>query len=94
MNVLMSSVSTQVQRAINEAINEQVSPQIQATLRSGPGRVPDGRWEVPVRRPECRSEEVLNRKFRSSSRDYFARDYDRNEDLENTHYICKNAQER
>ena len=67
MNDLMSSVSTQIQRAINEAMNEQVLPQIQATLRFGPGQVPNRRSEVQARRPECRSEEVLNRNFRSSS---------------------------
>ena len=61
MNDRMSSVSSQRQRAINEAINGQVLPQIQATLRSGQGQVPNRRWEVPARRPECRSEEVFNR---------------------------------
>ena len=66
MNDLMSSVSSQIQRAINEAINEQVLAQIQAYLRSGQGQVPNRRWEVPGRKPECGSEEALNRKFRSS----------------------------
>ena len=61
-------------------------PQIEATLRSGQGHVPNRRWEVPGRRPECRSEEALERKFRSSSRDERPRDFNRNEDLENTHY--------
>ena len=86
MNDLMSSVSTQIQRAINEAMNEQVLPQIQATLRFGPGQVPNRRSEVQARRPECRSEEVLNRNFRSSFWDELFRDFDRNEDLEFIHY--------
>ena len=86
MNDLMSSVSSRIQRAISEAINEQVLPQIQVTLRSGQGHVPSRGWEIPDRRPECRSEEALNRKFRTSSRDEFRRNFNRNEDLENTHY--------
>ena len=36
----VSSVSSQIQRALSEAIKEQVLPQIQATLRSGQGKVP------------------------------------------------------
>ena len=87
MNDLTSSVSSQYQRAKSEAINEQVLPPIQATLRSGEGQVPNRICEFPGRRPECRSKEALNRKFRSSSRDEFPRDFNRNEDLENTHYI-------
>ena len=43
---LMCSVSSQIQRAINEAISKQILPQMQGSLRSGPGRVPDRRWEV------------------------------------------------
>ena len=70
MNDLMSNVCSQIQRAIHEAINEQILPQVQATLRSGQGQVPRRTWEVPGRRRECRSEEALNRKFRSSSRDF------------------------
>ena len=73
MNDLMSSMSSQTQRAISEAINEQVLPQIQSTLRSGQGQVPNRGWEVPGRRQECGSEEALNRKFRSSSRDEIPR---------------------
>ena len=86
MNGLICSVSTQIQRPKNEARSEQVLPQIQATLRTGQGQVPDRRWEVPARRPECRTEEVLKRKFRRSSRHELTRDFNRNEDLENTHY--------
>ena len=86
MNDIMCSVSTQIRRTINEAISEQVLPQIQATLRSGQGHIPGRRWEASARRPECRSEEILNRNFRSSSRDELPRDFNRNEDLENAHY--------
>ena len=82
----MISVSSQIQRAISEAINEQILPQIQAILRSEQGQVPNRGWEVPGRRPECRPEEALNRKFRSSSRDQLPRNFNRNEDLGNTHY--------
>ena len=82
----MSSVSSQVQRAINVAINEHVLPQIQANLKSGQGQIPNRRWEVPSRRPGCRSEGVLNHKFRISPRDEFPRNLNRNEDLEDTHY--------
>ena len=84
----MRRVSSQIRRAINEAINEQVLPQIQATLRSGQGQVPDRRWEVTAKRPEHKSEEALNRNFRSSSREELPRDLNRNHDLENTHYNC------
>ena len=86
MSDLISSVSSQIRRAINEAINEQVLPQIQATLKSGQVQIPNRRWEVPARRPGCRSAEALNCIFRSSSRDELPRDMNRNEDLEDTHY--------
>ena len=86
MNDLMSSVSSQIQRGISEAINEQVLPQIQASLRSGLGQIPDRRWEVSGRRLERRSEEALNRKFRNISREELRRDFNRNENLENTNY--------
>ena len=69
----MSSVSFHIQRAINEAISDQIFPQIQATLRSGQGRVPERRWEVPVRGQGCRSEKTLDRSFKSNSRDEFPR---------------------
>ena len=67
INDLMSSVSSQIQRAKIDAINEQALPQIQATLKYGPVQIPNRRWEVSDRRPECRSEEALNCKFRSIS---------------------------
>ena len=81
---LLSSVSSQTQGATNEAINEQVLPQIQATLRSGQGQISNRRCDVPARRLGCISEEALNRKFRSSSREGLPRDLNRNEDLEDT----------
>ena len=84
MNDLMSSVSSQIQRAISEAINEQNL--LQALLRSGKDMYLVENGNYPGRRPEWRSEEALNRKFRSSSRDELPRDFNRNEDLENTHY--------
>ena len=80
----MSCVSSQIQRATNEAINEQ---EIQATLRSGQGLMPRMRWNVPAERPEYRSEEAVNSKFRSSFRDEFPRNLIRDEDEEDTHDI-------
>ena len=68
MGYFMSTVSSQIQRAINEAISDEILPQIQATLRSGQGQMPERRWEVPVRGQLYRSEEALNRRFRSNSR--------------------------
>ena len=73
MEDFMSSVSSHIQRAVNEAISDQILPQIQATLRSGQGRMPERRWEVPVRGQACRSEEALDRRLRSNSRDEFPR---------------------
>ena len=61
----MSSVSSKIQRAIKEAINEQILPQIQFTLTSGQGPMPKRSRDVPARRLGCRSEEVLNRNFKS-----------------------------
>ena len=75
MNDLMSCERSQIQRAISEAINEQVLPQIQATLKSGQGLVPRSGREVSGRRPDCRSEEALSRKIRSSLRDEFPRNF-------------------
>ena len=85
MSHFMSTVSSQTQRAINDAISDQIMPQIQATLKPGQGHVPERRWEDPARRLECRSEEALDRKFRSDSRDECSRFPNRNEDLESTH---------
>ena len=78
----LSTVSSQIQKAINEATSYQPLPQIQATLRSGQGQMPERRWEAPVRGQGYRSEEALNRRFRSNSRDEFPRVSNRNEDLE------------
>ena len=85
MGVFMTTGSSKIQRAINEAISNQILPQIQATLRSGQRPVPERRWEVPVRGQGYRSEEALNHRFRSNSRDEFPRFPNRNEDLESTH---------
>ena len=74
-NDLMSSVSSYIQRAISEALNEQVLPHIKATFRPGQGQVPNRRWGIPSRRPKCRSEGALNRKFRSSSKDELLWDF-------------------
>ena len=65
----MSTVSSQIQRAIKEAISDSMLPQIPGTLKSGHGLMPERKWEDPVRRPEYRSEETLDRRFRSDSRD-------------------------
>ena len=46
MEDFMSSVSSHIQRAVDEAISDQILPQIQATLRSGHGRMLERRWEV------------------------------------------------
>ena len=84
MNDLMSSLSSKIQRAISESIIEQILPQIQATFRSGQGQVPRKGWNVPAERPEYRSEEAFNRKFRSSSRDEFPQNLIRDENQEDT----------
>ena len=83
----MNTVSSQIQRAINEAISDQILPEIQATLRAGQGQLPERRWEVPVRGQGFRSEEALNRRFRSNSGDVFPRFPNWNENLERTHCI-------
>ena len=83
----MSSVSSQIQRAISKTTNDQVFPQIQATLKSRQRQVPSERWEAPARGPGSRSEEVLNHNIRSSSRDELPRHLNRNQDLEDTHYM-------
>ena len=85
MGDFMSTVTSNIQRAINETICNQMLPQIQATIGSGQGRMPERGWEVPVRGQGCRSEEALDRKFRSNSRDEFPEFPYRNEDLESTH---------
>ena len=62
MGDFLSTVSSQIQRVINEAINDQILSQIQATLRSGRGRMPERRWEVPAGRQGFSSEELQQRK--------------------------------
>ena len=80
----MSSVSSEIQRAINEAIKNQILDQIQATLRSGQGQMTERRWKIPAIRPGFSSEEALDRRFRSSSRDECNRNFKGKEDLNNT----------
>ena len=84
MGELLSSVSSQIQRAINEAINNQILPQIQATLRSDQGQMPERRWEIPAGRQGFSSEEAIDSRFRSSSRDECNRNFNGNENLNNT----------
>ena len=85
MSDFMSTVSSLIQRAHNEKNRDQTLPQIQATLKYGQGHMPQRRWEDPARRSEYRSEEALDRMFRSDSRDECHRFPNRNEDLESTH---------
>ena len=85
MNNSMITVKSRIQRATNEAISDQILPQIHATLTSGQGRMPQRRWEDPARRPEYRSEEALDSRFRSDSRVEYYSIPNRNEDLESTH---------
>ena len=61
----MSTVSSQIQRAISKSISDQILPQIQATFITGQGHVPEMRWGNPARRPKYRSDEALDRGFRS-----------------------------
>ena len=86
MGEFMSSVSSQIQRAIND----QILPQIQATLKSNQGQMPGRRWEIPARRQGFTSEEAIDRRFRSSSRAECNRNFNGNEDLNNTcdNIIC------
>ena len=85
MSDITSTVSSQIQRAINVSISVQILPQIQSTLKFGHGHMPERRWEDPVRRLECRSEEALDRRFKSDSRDECYRFPNRNEVLQSTH---------
>ena len=87
MNILMSSVNLQIQRAISEAVNEEVLPQIQSSLRSVNGQPHQRRWNLPDERPERKSEMNFNHNVRSNSRDLLLRKLERDgEDEEVTHY--------
>ena len=89
MGNFMSAVSSQVQRAINEEISDQILPQIQATLRSGQGPMPERRWEVPVRGQGYRSEEVLNRRFRSNwFKQFLHSSYNKSHHYYFRHQVC------
>ena len=85
MSDFMSTASSQIQRAINEAINDQILPQIQVTLKSGQGHVLERRWDNLAKRPEYRSDEALERGFRSDSGDEYYRFPNIYEGLESTH---------
>ena len=66
---------------------------IQTTIGSGQGRMPERGWEVPVREQGCRSEEALDWRFRSNSRNVFPRFPNGNEDLESTHDVVRGNNE-
>ena len=51
--------------------------------------MPERRWEDPARRPEYRSEEALDRRFRRHSRDECHIFPSRNEDLASTHDMVR-----
>ena len=85
MSDYMSSVSSQIQRDIIKAINDQqILPKVQATLGTGQGQIPERRCKTPARRQGFSSEEAIDRRFRSSSRDECNRDSTRNEVLNTT----------
>ena len=52
MDVMMDSVSSQVQRTISDAINNQVLPQIQNVIMAGSGQETRRGWERSDERPE------------------------------------------
>ena len=85
MSDFISSGNFQIQRAIKEAISGQILPQIRASLKSGQGRLPKRRWEYSARTPKNRSEEALDRIFRSDPRDDCHRLQNGKDDLESTH---------
>ena len=60
MDVMMDSVSSQIQRAISDAINNQVLPQIQNVIMAGSGQETRRGWERSDERPESYSEVTLN----------------------------------
>ena len=68
LDVMMSSVNTEIQRAISEAISSQILSHIQTVLNSGSGRLTQDRWNVPAERPELNSERFCNEKSRRNLR--------------------------
>ena len=65
---MMSSVTTQIQRAISDAIGGQILPQIQSVLNAGSGQSTLNRWNVSSERPEVNSEETYGEKATKSIR--------------------------
>ena len=74
VDVMMSSVNTQIHRAISDAIDSQILPQIQTALYSGSGHLTQNRWNVPSERPEINPEENCSKKTRRNSRSEQFRD--------------------
>ena len=66
MDVMMDSVSSQIQRAISDAINNQVLPQIQNVIMAGSGQETRRGWERSDERPESYSEVQCNAKTRTT----------------------------
>ena len=56
MDEMMSSVSSQIQRAVNDAISNQILPQVQNAIMAGSGCETRRGWETSVERPEINSE--------------------------------------
>ena len=66
MDVMMDSVSSQIQRGISDAINNQVLPQIQNVIMVGSGQETRRGWERSDERPESYSEVQYNAKTRTT----------------------------
>ena len=66
MDVMMDSVSSQIQRAISDAINNQILPQIQNVIMTGSGQETRRGWERSDERPESYSEVQYNAKTRTT----------------------------
>ena len=69
LDEMMSSVSSQIQRAINDAINTQMLPQIQNVIMAGSGRVTKKGWEVSAERLEINTEGQRSLNAKSNQRD-------------------------
>ena len=66
MDVMMDSVSSQIQRAISDAINNQILPQIQNVIMAGSGQETRRGWERSDERPESYSEVQYDAKTRTT----------------------------
>ena len=60
LDVMMNSVSVQIERAINDTISSQVLPQIQCAITTGSGHTTRKGWNVPTERPDTNSEALRN----------------------------------